>query len=148
MSINFLRYKFEEFFVEYHPDFVCSFKSKEKFHQWLSEYSDNALDYFENLVNLKYSNIMAEELTKDEFLREFKFSPYHHFLSLFEENFPDVYEYLNESQYFTFTFLSFYFLCEKVFDKYPKGSSFVYSDEMDDEIINILSKRLKKLKLI
>lgn len=146
--LNFLKLEFEKFFIENHPDHVCSFKSKDEYHLWLKEFSDNALDYYENLIDSNHNHMIAEEITKEEFLRDYKFSPFHHFLSIFEENFPEVFEGINETQYNTFTFLSFYFLCQRAFDKYPKGQYFVYSDELDNDILNILSSRLEKLNLI
>ncbi len=145
---NFFKDPFHEFFLENHPNFVCSFPTREEYYDWLESYSSQAVDYWQSLIDSDIDNGHAQMMAKDEFLKQYKFSPYHHFLSIFEENFPDIYEYYQDTSMKTFLFLSFFFLCEDVFKKYPSGEEFAYSDDMDDEIIEILTARFQELKLL
>lgn len=147
-SHNFFKRTFHEFFMENHPDFVCSFPSRDEYNDWIDSYSSRAVEYWSELMDSDVSDAQAEEMAKDEFLKPYKFSPYHHFLSLFEENYPEIYENFNETSLNTFVFLSFFFFCKPVFGNYPSGEDFAYSDEMDNDILEILSDRLKHHKLI
>lgn len=145
---NFFRVKFHEFFMENHPDLVCSFPSRDDYHKWIIEYSSNAETCYKALINSNISDNQAEELVKEEYLGKYKFSPYHHFLSIFEENYPGVYERFVDSQLNTFIFLSYFFFCQPVFDKFPYDADFAYSDDMDNQILSILSARLKHHNLV
>lgn len=127
---------------------MCSFLTREEYYDWLESYSGQAMHYWQSLIDSEIADGYAEMMTKEEFLKQYKFSPYHHFFSIFEENFPDIYEYYQDTSMKTFLFLSFFFLCEDVFKKYPSGEEFAYSDDMDDEIIEILTARFQELKLL